>query len=56
MEKKPEDGQQPPPADPEDKPEYQPPRLEKFGSLADLTRSGTGTRMEGGKGPPRDFA
>jgi hypothetical protein len=35
---------------------YEPPQLKKYGSLAELTRSGTGTRMEGGKGPPRDFA
>ena len=35
---------------------YEPPELKKYGSLAELTRSGTGTKMEGGKGPPRDFA
>jgi hypothetical protein len=36
--------------------EYEPPQLKKYGSLAELTRSGTGTQMEAGKGPPRDFA
>ena len=32
---------------------YEPPALRKYGSLAELTRSGTGTSMEGGKGPPQ---
>ena len=50
-----EDPQPPPPEPPADEP-YEPPQLKKYGSLAELTRSGTGTRMEGGKGPPRDFA
>jgi hypothetical protein len=35
---------------------YEPPQLRKYGSLADLTRSGTGTAREGGKGPARAFA
>lgn len=34
---------------------YEPPALKKYGSLANLTRSGTGTAMESGKGPPRMF-
>jgi hypothetical protein len=55
MERETDDERQPPPEKPRDE-EYEPPQLKKYGSLADLTRSGTGTRMEGGKGPPRDFA
>ena len=50
-----EDPKDPPPERPADE-QYEPPALKKYGSLADLTRSGTGTRMESGKGPPRDFA
>ena len=46
----------PGPQAPGDNAAYEPPALRKYGSLADLTRSGTGTAMEGGKGPPRDFA
>ena len=34
---------------------YEPPVLKKYGSLAELTRSGTGTRMEGGRGPSSRF-
>lgn len=34
-------------------PGYEPPALRKYGSLAELTRSGTGTSMENGKGPPQ---
>jgi hypothetical protein len=58
MERDREDEAQPPPDEPQEdvKDAYEPPQLKKYGSLADLTRSGTGTRMEGGKGPPRDFA
>ena len=51
-----EDGRDPAPAEPAPETEYQPPELRKYGSLAELTRSGTGTAMESGKGPPRDFA
>ena len=36
-------------------PRYEPPVLKKYGSLAELTRSGVGTAMETGKGPPRSF-
>ena len=36
------------------KPAYESPRLTKYGSLAALTRSGTGSKMEGG-GPPNKF-
>lgn len=34
---------------------YDPPRLKKHGSLAELTRSGTGTTMEAGMGPSSRF-
>jgi hypothetical protein len=47
---------QPQPTEPSPAETYEPPQLKKYGSLAELTRSGTGTQMEGGKGPPRDFA
>ena len=45
---------------PGDKPQrprapYEPPQLKKHGSLAELTRSGTGTAMEAGMGPNTRF-
>lgn len=56
MEQDPDDAQHPAPEKPEVNDKYEPPELRKYGSLSELTRSGTGTAMEGGKGPPRDFA
>lgn len=44
----------PPRPDPQPPP-YEPPELKKYGSLTALTRSGTGTAMEGGMGPSRRF-
>lgn len=42
--------------DPRVKRTYEPPQLRKYGSLAELTRSGTGTVMEMGMGPNTRFA
>ena len=44
------------PRERDEKVAYEPPQLKKYGSLANLTRSGTGTAMEGGKATPRRFA
>ena len=44
------------PSERDDEVAYEPPQLKKYGSLAHLTRSGTGTAMEGGKATPRRFA
>jgi hypothetical protein len=38
-----------------ERPAYEPPQLKKYGSLAELTRSGTGTRMENNMGPNTRF-
>lgn len=37
------------------RPAYEPPQLKKYGSLAELTRSGTGTQMENNMGPNTRF-
>ena len=55
MERDADDERRPPPQANVDKGTYEPPQLKKYGSLADLTRSGTGTAMEGGKAAPRRF-
>lgn len=47
---------QPEAARPAPKRAYEKPQLKKYGSIAHLTRSGTGTIMEGGKGPSSRFA
>lgn len=48
------DEQPPAPAKPQRR-AYQRPELRKYGSLAALTRSGTGTLMENNMGPNRRF-